>query len=168
MMISMHSSMRDKYHSRNNFANATIFLSSIFLNAFVFIDPQVFTSIGLSPQLGAFIIGMTSILIFFTSTLLLVFKWEEKSEKHESAKNQLYTLLEEVREHLASGNIDKAIKNEFEKKKTKINKQLISIPENQFGRLKHKHYQKVALSKFIDDNHKLPYLIVKIKFWLNR
>lgn len=164
----MHSCMRDKYHFRNNLANSTIFLSSIILNAFVFVDPQVFSAIGLTPKFGTFVIGLTSILIFFASILLLVFKWEEKSEKHESAKNQLYSLLEEIREYLALESIDEAIENDFEKKKAKILSQLIPIPENQFRRLKHKHYQKIAFSKFIDDNHKLPYFIVKIKFWLNK
>lgn len=168
MMISMHANMRDTYHLYTNISNSVLFLSSIFLNAFVFFDSQIFSSLNVPENLGQFVIVISSILIFFSSILIMVFSWEEKSQKHELAKNELYELLEEVRSLLQIQNISDQTIDIFEKKKVKIFSRLISIPEKKFRKLKHKHYQKVALSKFIDKNHNLPYPIIVIKFWFNK
>ncbi len=168
MMISMHASMRDRYHLFNNISSSILFLSSIILNAFVFFDESIFLKIGLNTQWGNFIVGVSSILIFFSSILIIVFSWEEKSQKHEAAKNELYELLEEARSLISSKSINDSSINLFEKRKIQLFNRIISIPEKQFRKLKHKHYQKVALSKFIDTNHNLPYPVVVIKFWLNK
>lgn len=168
MMISMHASMCDSYHLYTNISNSVLFLSSILLNAFVFFDSQIFLVLNITPSLGKFVIGISSIFIFFSSILIIVFSWEEKSQKHEAAKNELYELLEEVRSLLQTTNLTKESIDLFEKKKIKLFSRIISIPEKKFRKLKHKHYQKVALSRFIDTNHKLPYPIIVIKFWFNK
>ncbi len=42
------------------------------------------------------------------------------------------------------------------------------IPDNLFNSLKAKHYQKVELSKFIDNHKGKPFFVIKLLFFYNK
>jgi hypothetical protein len=54
----------------------------------------------------------------------------------------------------------------FENKYAESHELIITIPEKYFNKLKHRHYRKVELSKFIDSNPDIPFWILKLKFLL--
>ncbi len=168
MIISMHSSLRDKYNRLSQILNITLFISAIILNSLVFASSEYLMKLSLFNKDIELIIGLASIAVFFVSILLLIVKWDQKSASHEEAKNQLSHLLNECREIISSPEkISETQVTQFSKKYSQINSMLIAIPEGSFNRLKHKHLQKVALSKYISDHHNSPYLITRIKFFIN-
>lgn len=168
MMISMHSSLRDKYHRLSQTLNLTLFMSAIILNSLVFASSEHLMKLPLFNKNIELIIGLTSIVVFFVSILMLIVKWDQKSGNHEEAKNQLSHLLNECREMF---NHPEKISDmqviQYSKKYSQINSMLIAIPEGSFNRLKYKHLQKMALSKYISDHHKSPYIITRLRFLLD-
>lgn len=165
MMVSMHSTLRDKYYRLSLTLNITLFIASVILNSLVFATEEYIKKISFLEGNIELMIGLTSIVVFLSSILMLVVRWDKKSANHEEAKKQLSQLLNESRELIQNEEDLTELKtSSFIQKYSQINSMLVAIPESKFNKLKHKHLHKVALSKYISDNHSSPFLITRVKF----
>ena len=168
MMISMHSTLRDKYYRLSLAFKILLFTSSVILNSFVFADTEFVQEFGIAAPSIELSIGVASIIVFLVSIIMFVVQWDKKSANHEEAKKQLSHLLNEAREIISnSKNITEQEVKSFVQKYSQVNSMLVPIPEKKFNKLKHKHLHKVELSKYISKNPKYPYLLIRIRFFIN-
>jgi len=170
MMITAHSVLRDRYVCLSQLFENTLLIASVVLNALVFIDSAFILKITkINEDNQKLIIGLSSIIVFAITIVLLQVKWKEKAENHSKAADQLFSLLQECRKIIEltdEGSKASAI-SEFEIKYTLITGTLIKIPDSKFNSLKLIHYRKIELSKLIDKNPSSILLILKLKMFLS-
>lgn len=170
MMITAHSILRDRYLLLSSLFENGLLVTSVILNAFVFIDAQfIYKQIGISEESQKLIIGIASIVVFAISLVLLQVKWKEKAESHGRAADHLFTLMQELK--VVMDMFDGPEKNEhflrFNKKYIDVNTTIVKIPDSKFNALKLRHKRKVALSKMIDKYPGSLLFILRIKLFLS-
>ena len=164
MMITMHSVLADRYARRSKILEVAMFTVSIVLISFVFLDPAVLSYFHLKSETARITTGLSSILIFLMSILLLIVDWKGKSVQHRDGFNTLVKLKNEWRDTLVNfEEIDKRNLREFTNKSSLITSQLAPIPDSCFNTLKSYHYKKVELSKMISKNPGSTIFILKLK-----
>lgn len=170
MMVTGHSVLSAKYLCLSSFFEIILMIASIIINAFLFVDTNFitrFTNIGQENQ--KLIIGISSIIVFAISIVLLQVKWKEKAENHSKAAEQLFLLLQDSRSIISMPDEqEKKIRcQEFNKKYSQILNMIVKIPDNQFNHLKLLHNRKVELSKLIDQYPGSRLLILKLRLFVN-
>ena len=119
MMITAHSVLRDKYSRLSLFFENSLIISSVILNAFVFIDAGYITKMtGINEDIQKFILGISSVIVFAISVVLIQVKWKEKAETYDKAAAILAKLLHECRSiiHTEDGDAKNLAIIEFDKK----------------------------------------------------
>lgn len=161
MMITMHSIIAKRNKNWALFFDLILLLFAVLLNALVFVDYNV---LGVKDvEIAEKIIGVTSIVIFFISIVVLRVEWKKIAEKHKIAVDQLtelkiqYNLLIEDTKTATRKKI-----NKFSKKYTDTLEAIVKVPNSKFNRLKKKHYYKIELSKLISINPAVPLFILKL------
>ena len=170
MMLTAHSVLRDKYLALSSFFENFLLVSAAILNAFVFIDATYIANIThIGEEYQKLVIGITSIIVFAISIVLLQVKWKEKAQNHERATGTLFDLLQESRliKNIPHGNLKENAMEEFEKKYVVSLDGLVKIPDRKFNKLKLIHYRKIELSKLIDKYPGSRLFILKIKLFLS-
>ncbi len=170
MMLTAHSVLRDKYLGLSSFFENFLLIAAAILNAFVFIDAAYITKItNIAEEHQRLVIGISSIIVFAISIVLLQVKWKEKAENHNRAAGTLFELVQECRQikNMSDGIIKDNAKDEFEKKYAIAVAGLTKIPESKFNKLKLKHYRKIELSKLIDKYPGSRLFILKIKLFIS-
>jgi hypothetical protein len=170
MMITMHSIMHHRYKTKSLIGNIFFLITAVILNIFTFFDYQYLSFLQLQADNIKNIVAVSSFTIFLLSIIFMLVEWAKRSEKHELAINQLSRLLNELR-------LIQKIENEdalslkldlFNELYNQCFETIPKIPNNKFNSLKTKHYQKIELSKFIDENQGKPFFVIKILFFYNK
>lgn len=169
MLMTGHSVLRDRYRFISSFLEIVLLIGSIILNVVVFIDDKyIFKMSGVTADTQKLIAGITSIVVFTISILLLQVRWKEKAEDHSKANQQLFKLLQECRSICLLEDTDlraEAI-GVFAQKYTAVFDSIVAIPENKFNALKMIHYRKIELSKLIERYPKSRLFILKIRLFM--
>lgn len=163
MMTTMHSVLSDRYAARSKILEIGIFGASIVLLSTVFLDPLILRFLKIDEIIARLTIGTSTIVIFFMSLLSLIVDWKGLSVKHKDAFNALVKIKNEWR--ILSNNHDEIDNNkirDLSEKSSLIVSQLISISDKDFNKLKHCHYRKIELSKFINKHPGSNYFILKM------
>ena len=164
-MITMHAIMHDRNQRSGLFFDVLQLLFSTILVSMVFVDPEILSLVKLSTHETSLILGISVIITFFISLVILRVNWKEKSARHGHARDILSRLKFECREILNSNKKDnQQVVKEFFKTYSISITDLIKIPESKFNKLKAAHKRKIEFSKFLDQHPKPPYLISRFLF----
>jgi hypothetical protein len=170
MMVTAHSILKDRYLKLSSIFENTLLFASVILNALVFVDSNLILKFtNLNDQQQRFIIGVSTILVFAISVILIQVKWKEKAENHSVAAGQYFLLLQECRGiiNLPDGEDKMKTFEEFTKRYAQVSNILCKIPDKMFNSLKQKHYRKIEMSKLIDKHPGSIMLILRIKLFLS-
>lgn len=170
MMITMHSIMYHRFKAKALISNIFFLITAIILNVFIFFDFEYLDFLNIKEVSIKYIISISSFTIFLLSVVFMLIEWTKKSERHEQATNQLSRLLNELRMILKIE--DDSLLNSkselFNELYNQTFETIPKIPDKKFNYLKAKHYQKVELSKFIDNYKGTPFFVIKILFFYNK
>jgi hypothetical protein len=170
MMITMHSILKERYLRLSSLFENTLLVASVVLTAIVFVDHPFISKItGLSEDNLKFIIGVSVIIVFAISVVMIQVKWKEKAEEHATAAEHLFILHQQCRKimTLKEGLEKNEASQEFSVKYVQVLNLISKIPDSKFNSLKLKHYRKVELSKMIDKNPGSLLIILKLKLLLS-
>lgn len=170
MMITSHSVLRDRYLFLTAFFENALLVISAILNSFVFIDEAyILKMTSISTDAQKMIIGITSILVFAISVVLLQVKWKERASQHASASRSLFLLLQEHRAINGMEELEdkKKLVVDFNLKYAQTTENIVSIPDSKFNELKLRHKRKVELSKLIDKHPGSFLWILKLKLFIS-
>lgn len=152
MMVSFHSTLRDRYKRRAQVVDILLVVLSIILVTVTFLDPEIPAKLGLDAFLIKVINGLSGVLITVVSIVSMLVDWKGRSVSHESAFRSLLD-LKSVWQSLRTGKDESSddLARLVERTGLVMNS-LIPIKDSQFTVLKAKHYRKIALSKLLDES----------------
>ena len=164
LMINSHALLRDKYKFLALILNIGLLVVSVFICAFVFVDVQLFSQIGLDPQKSKIFLGVLSVICFGLSLIEYRIDLKGKSSLHSDAANRLADLKAQFRDSYSKFKGSSELENKilFQKYNETMDR-IIKIPESQFVKLKSKYHYKKILSKMINDYPSTPIILLKIK-----
>lgn len=170
MMISMNSSLYNKYKNYVSFSNITLLICSITLNVIAFADFNYLEFLNIKEQELNYFIPYISFLIFIISIIIIICDWTKLRDKHLNAINQLSRLKNELKKYeLGSNQINTGIQySSISELYSQTFENTPKISERKFNILKSRHYRKVELSKFIDEHKGKHFIIILILFYCNR
>lgn len=152
-LASIHSKLSDEYNGAHTWVASILLVVSTLLVGMTFVSEDfIFTSIGFSPNVLKWIIGITSILNFAGVLLLAEWKFQERATSHREAVRFYFGIVNRIREILDSGETIteeriKEMRSEYVRTGA-----LPKIPDSKFLPLKQWHLQKVAVSRELDKN----------------
>jgi hypothetical protein len=161
-MLSMHSSLRDRYRRRALLMSCALLTAGVVLNACVFIDNTILTTFGLKPGNARIAIGVACVVVFLISIIELRVDWGGKASSHQHAVEKLSNLKAKYRQHFDPANKDNpAPDHELNSDYERVLADLLPIPETIFNCLKRHHIKKKLLSDRISQNPGAPLFLLK-------
>lgn len=164
--ISAHSNMAMSIANKQRMKDVLIFAFSILLAATAFVDPVIlslFFSTDISSRLA---LGVSSLAIFFLSSLGLFFGWTRRAVEHESASTELFEIKQMLRELLANEKIDETGANLIKRRYDLVNTKAPNLNDNQFLKAKARHLRKVRLSKRLDRKPHASVKCLSFRYWI--
>lgn len=160
-----HCLLSEKYERLAAISDYLLIVATILLTVSAF-SPSFFTELlMLNPTTYERIVSLFSLLVLVYTITSWKADWRRKAYNHEQARSILSKLKVNGRTAINNAQNQQAIQ-EFLNESSATQAIITPIPENQFNLLKTKHKQKVALSKFIDQNAGLHPLAIRIKFFI--
>lgn len=166
MMLTAHSTLRDRNERRALSVDLFLLGSSVLLSVTVFIDPEVLDSLNLGSQTVRIVIGVCSTLIFFLSLIGLRVDWKQKAAMHNKAAEELGRLKAACRALIESDEHSdtERIRGQSLECAWTLNS-LVKIPEAKFLRLKALHERKVKLSRMVSAYPGTPVFMLRFILW---
>ena len=166
-LLSMHSSLRDKYERRAFLLNTALMGISLFLCVFAFVGDNVLESLGYHPPMARFVFGLSAAIVLTLSITEFRVDWRTTGARHAEAVKHLAGLKAEYRKEFneSSGNDSEknsTLTNQYDKTMEK----LPPIPEQHFNKLKANHQFKRILSQRLSQNPKAPEWFLRIQLRL--
>ena len=93
----IHAAIRDKYKSLSFYSHIFIFGCSIILCATVFAGDNLYSILNLNVDSSKFSLGISSILVFFLSFVLMLTNWDTKAEQHNHSHKIWFEVVEKFR-----------------------------------------------------------------------
>lgn len=164
-MISMHSSLRDRFGAIARLIDFAMLIVALLLNAFVFASRKIFILINLDPAIATFGIGISAVCLLAFSITASRINFPRRILSHEGAVKELSSLKQQYRRVFnKEQRLDGAEADKLTKEYVRMMALLPPIPERQFNRLKKRHALKKLLSQSIERNPKVPIWILQIQF----
>ena len=166
-LLSMHSSLRDKYERRAFLLNTALIAISLFLCVFAFVDDVVLGSLGYHPPMTRLVLGLSAVIVLILSITEFRVDWRAMGAKHAEGVKHLAELKAECRKAF-----NESTGNDSEKNSTlttqynKTMAKLPPIPEQHFNTLKANHQFKRILSQRLSQNPKAPEWFLRIQLRL--
>jgi hypothetical protein len=163
-LLSIHSSLRDRYQRRALLLKLGLLTASILLCAFVFADEAIVRLLGVTSEMGRFLVGFASIGVFILSMMELLANWTAAGQRHADAVVALtelkskYRAVYAQREKTTPGRLDR-LGREY----GRVTRVVPPVPERLFNRLKSKHRFKRSLSRCISAHPDAPWWILWTK-----
>ena len=166
-LLSMHSSLRDKYQHRAFWLNTAQIGISLFLCVFAFVGDNVLRSLGFEPAMARFIIGFSAVIVLLLSITEFRVDWTAVGARHVEAVEYLAELKAKYRKAFGESGENDSKKNfrlttEYEKTMAI----LPPIPERYFIQLKADHQFKRILSRRLSQNPAVPKWFLRIQLRL--
>jgi hypothetical protein len=161
--LSMHTMLKDRYKKLAVTIDIILLACAVVFCATTFASDDVFSLIGLSPENVRFILGVTSLLAFFASLIILRVGWKGKAALHQEAEQKLTSALQLFRELRSEDNTwpqDRS--SDLHRAYWEAMKNTIDIPEGKFVGLKSRHLRKVQISKMLDDISGCPVFVIRL------
>ena len=161
-LLSMHSSLHDKYERRALLLNTALIGISLILAVFAFIEDEVLKSLGYRPPIARLFFGFSAVIILILSITEFKVDWRAMGAKHAEAVRHLAELKGRYRRTFneSAGNDSKKnsrLTTEYQKTMAILS----PIPDRRFNQLKANHQSKRILSQRISQNPKAPVWILR-------
>lgn len=156
-LLSMHSTLRDKFESRAFWLNTVQIGVSLFLSIFAFVPDEVICSLGFDPAKGRYILGSLAVIVLLISITEFRVDWKSVGSRHSEAARHLAELKAKYRRAFSeSAGEDLEENSRLTIEYERLLALLPPIPEQYFIRLKADHRFKVSLSKLVGRNPRAP------------
>lgn len=165
---SSHALLRERYSRLATGLDVVILTISLTLATLAFIDEEIASkalAVGaMSTNVGE-VIGIMALITAFLTLLQIKVDWKGKSDAHTRAFRAYAILKQESGNALNNDTVDTNVFNRIVHQDETTHAVAISIPENQFLKLKQHHLTKVKLSKHLDLHPSASILFTRMKFW---
>lgn len=148
MMITMHSTLRDRYATSAMFIDLLIFLSAIVIAALTFVDPNIVARISWSADSARIAIGVIAIVTVFASVVTWRVNWKGRADAHDRAAYAYSKIMFRIRDINSDTDLREIerVLMQYEE----IGMSTISVPDSKFLSLKSRYLKKVQLSRMLD------------------
>ena len=166
-LLSMHSTLRDKYERRAFWLNTIQIGISLFLCVFAFVGDNVLTSLEYEPAMARFVLGFSAVIVLLLSITEFRVDWRGIGSRHVDAAECLSRLKARYRKAFSESEGNDPKKNiclMTQYDKTMANLQ--PIPERYFNQLKADYQFKRILSLRLSQNPKIPIWFLRIQIRL--
>lgn len=156
-LLSMHSTLRDRYRRRSFLLNTSLIGISLFLSVFAFVGDDVLKSLSYHPPMTRFVLGFSAVIVLLLSITEYRVDWRAIGARHIEAVKCLAKLKAKYRKAFNESTGNDSKKNSrlmIEYDKTMAI--LPPIPERNFNQLKASHQYKRILSQRLSQNPKAP------------
>ena len=156
-LLSMHSSLRDKFERRAFWLNTIQIGVSLFLGVLAFVPDDVIRSLGFDPAIGRYLLGSLAVIVLLTSITEFRVDWKSVGSRHSEAAKHLAELKAKYRKAFSESAGEDSEKNS--RLTTDYDRLMVvlpPIPEQYFIRLKAGHKFKILLSNRVGRNPKAP------------
>ena len=161
-LLSMHSSLRDKYENYAFWLNTIQIGISLLLCAFAFVGDNVLRSLGYEPAMARFVLGFFAVVVLLLSITEFRVDWKATGSKHGEAVEHLAGLKAKYRKAFnESAGSDSKKNSRLTTEYNKTMEILPPIPERHFPQLKAAHQFKRILSQRLSLNPKAPVWILQ-------
>ena len=158
-MLSMHSTLRDRYKRRAFVLNTLQIAISVFLAAFAFVSDAVLCELRVQPDLARFVIATAAVAMLGICIVEVRADWRGASGRHADAVRRLSALKPEYRKVVAFGMQAEDLNNEY----NRMLGDTVPIPEKLFVSLKAIHQYKRLLSEEISKNPGVPRWVLGVR-----
>lgn len=167
-LLSMHSSLREKYERRAFWLNTIQIGASLFLSVFAFVPDDVISSLSYDPAKGRYLLGVSAIIVLLISITEFRVDWKSVGSKHSEAARHLAELKAKYRKAFSeAAGEDRGRNSKLAIDYDRLMALLPPIPEQYFIRLKANHRFKICLSDRVSRNPKAPvwflWLVLRLK-----
>jgi hypothetical protein len=166
LLCSSHADLRDKYSMYSFLLDMAILSLSTWIVALAFIDPKLTKYVvpfGMDPQMW---IGAIGVGTFLLSLLQLRVDWKGRADSHKRAF-EVYSDVKQLAGRLLSAKCAiGALADEVQARYLSAGSNAVSIPENQFLRLKMRHLTKIEISKILDVKPASSIMILRLRLWV--
>lgn len=169
LMVTAHSTLRDRYLLRARIADIVLLVGGAFVTAFTFLNPvvgKVVLPSGLPPSV---LVGLAGISIFAASLVQMKMDWNGRSALHGRAAESYLAAKQELgRVKCLSPEDGERLKAAFASARDRyeaVGSTAISLPDRMFLRLKQIHRLKVEISKVLGARPGTSILLLRLKFW---
>ena len=166
-LLSMHSSLRDKYKSRAFWLNTAQIGISLALCVFAFVGDDVLLLLGYHPPMARFVLGFSAVIVLLLSITEFRVNWTVMGARHAEAVESLGELKAKYRKaYNESEGADLKKNSRLTTQHNKTMADLPPIPERYFIQLKADHQYKRILSRRLGQNPKVPTWFLRIQLRL--
>lgn len=166
-LLSMHSSLRDKYKSRAFWLNTAQIGISLVLCVFAFVGDDVLLLLGYHPPMARFVLGFSAVIILLLSITEFRVDWTAMGARYAEAVESLGELKAKYRKaYNESEGTDSKKNSRLTTQYNETMANLPPIPERYFIQLKADHQYKRILSRRLSQNPKAPKWFLRIQLRL--
>ncbi len=166
-LLSMHSSLRDKYKSRAFWLNTAQIGISLVLCVFAFVGDDVLSLLGYHPPMARFVLGFSAVIALLLSITEFRVDWTAMGARHVEAVESLGELKAKYRKtYNESEGTDLKKNSRLTNQYNTTMANLPPIPERYFIQLKVDHQYKRILSRRLSQNPKAPKWFLRIQLRL--
>ena len=161
--LSAHSFLHDDYARNARWAKIVLTACSILFCATTFAGNDFYTTLGVSPDSGRFVVGLASIVAVIVSVTLLIINWEGKASRHGEDANTWSRALKEFRRYRRDDDSWPADKRVcLDIVYWDADHDSGNIPARRFNALKSRHLRKVAISQLKSDYPGCPRILLAL------
>jgi len=163
----MHAELRDKYLLYAQILDLSIFASSTWLVAMIFVEPKIGSKLSPSFIQSQIWIGLLSIVTFFLSIVQIKVNWKERSDAHKRSLD-MYASVKREAGYILSRDVDVTLDKcgRVIDMYDAASNTCIQVPEKFFLTLKRKHKLKIKISRYLDDKPSASVLLLRLKWWI--
>ena len=166
--LSMHAALRDRYARRALFVDALLLACAVVFCASAFASDQVLALLGGAPDRVRYLLKGFSVFAFMLSVVSLRVDWKGIAAAHRQAAEKMSGALAVFRKYKRDdGSWDASIMGELDGVYWEAMRNCVSIPENDFLKLKARHLRKVEISKMLDSNPGCPVFVLRTMLTLS-
>jgi len=147
-ILFMHLHLKRKYARSSVITKCTLIVCSVIFCATTFCSEKIYHFFGIQPEQAKIYLGISAILAFAASLVLLILDWEGKSAQHKEAASKWSSVLHKYRETKDdNGNWPDKVRKELSESYWEADRNSIKIPDSCFNKLKTKYLIYVEVSK---------------------
>lgn len=169
LLITAHSTLRDRYAFRARATDIALLVGGALVASFTFLDPGVARIILPSRLPATILVGLAGVGIFVASLVQMKMDWNGRSALHGRAADAYLSIKHELGRAKCSlledpRSVESAfggIRDRYEA----IGVSTITVPDRLFPRLKQVHSLKVEISKALDLKPGASIWLLRWKFW---
>ncbi len=168
LMVTAHSTLRDRYQFRARFVDACLLIGGALVAAFTFVDQSVIKLLLPSRVPAPVVVGLAGIVVFIASLLQMKMDWNGRGALHARAVESYLSIKHQLGRIKCLPPGDREIEAIFagiRERYEGIGSATIALPDRLFTRLKQIHRLKIEISKALDKQPGASIWLLRLKLW---